>query len=156
MAEQVKPSGWRRLWVVASILFGAPILIGAFQSYRDFEYLTDVPLYEVRMRAEAALRNDMSCTRGDGQWTHRPAYPERSVRAMVPPYSREYPGDPTVPPRELTNKIVEQDLMNVSVECEGTLPQSWWWMAILPAAFMAAVGLTVRWVYRGFRPSPSS
>ena len=122
-------------------------------------HLEDVPIYEIRYQAEDAIRNDMKCYRGRGQWTSYVDYPVRTVTKVVavrPPYigqdSKSYAAES--PPKELWGKAVEQTLYNVSVTCTGITPQWWWWMAALPALFMALVGYVVRWIYRGFRPKP--
>lgn len=160
MVSEAKPwSGWRRLWVVLSALLGVPILAFAYAPYSDYKYLSDVPAYEIRYQAEDAIRNEMSCARGRGEWQSYPEYPSKSIRKTVavrPPYigqSREsYAAES--PPKELWGKEVEQQLYNVSVSCPGVTPQWWWWMATLPALFMAIVGYVARWIYRGFRPKP--
>lgn len=151
-------SGWRRLWVVLSVLLGAPILAFSFAPYSDYKYLEKVPLYEIRYQAEDAIRNDMNCYRGRGQWRSYAEYPAQSVKKIVtvrPPYvgqdSASYAAES--PPKELWGKEVEQPLYNVSVSCLGNAPQWWWWMAVLPALFMAIVGFIARWVNRGFRPT---
>lgn len=157
MSNEARPwSGWRRLWVVLSLVTGLPLLWQAYQPYTDYEYLDRVAAYDARWMAEDALRSKMNCQPYKGTWKPRAVYPEEFVMRNVPPIARPkgYESDAFTPPKELWNKPAKQQLYNISLECPGKIPNENWWWALVPAALMAAVGLTVRWIYRGFRPKP--
>lgn len=120
-------SGWRRLWIVLSLVFGAfaamltwdpthteyvTLEAGQFTTWDNFWKLPKV---------EAATKNcGAGRVRGEYGW-----------------------GGDTSP--------------TYTLECPAKDPlgTSLLW-ALLPAVVMAAVGLIVRWIYRGFRPKPAA
>jgi hypothetical protein len=155
MAESAKAwSGWRRLWAVLSLLMGAPVLYFAYQPVKHYGYLNDVPKYEVGPRALDWLRGQKKfCGKQSGVWwTTTPVYGNKTITKTYIPSAPPAGSHDWNPPQELWNKPIEQPLYDVNLNCDGALPQDWWWLAFAPAALMAAVGLTARWVYRGFRP----
>lgn len=120
-------SGWRRLWIVLSIIFGAFAAILSWQpnhteyvtiptnQFTDWDSFWKIPKVEAVTTANCGygtIRGERSYGY-DGTTTYRLECPAK---------------DP------LTTSLL--------------------W-ALVPAIVMAAVGLIVRWVYRGFRPKPA-
>jgi len=113
-------SGWRRLWVVFSILLGVPALMLGYESEkRLFAYVDQTEgetpdAFWKRAQIIPALKD---CDWGSAEAPHA--------------YGKTY-----------------------RVECDNRnryIASIRW--AFLPALLMALIGLTCRWIYRGFRPA---
>lgn len=160
-AEGKTWSGWRRLWVVVSVLCGLPILVSALIPYTETRTYYDIPDFDVPAKAYDAISKDMPCESTSGSWKSKQSYHGRSyakvvspalpMPEMIPLSTGEEIKRPHQAPKELWGKQVVQRLFDVTVECPGQLPQHWWWMAALPGLLLGGVGLTGRWVYRGFK-----
>ena len=113
-------SGWRRLWIVASILLGIPALIIGYDSEKQFSSYQDAignesnAAFWARVRLAPALED---CDWGSAKAEHS--------------YGKSYRITCRNPNRHVAALM---------------------W-ASLPAFLLALVGLTLRWIYHGFRPS---
>lgn len=112
-------SGWRRLWIVLSILLGAVTYLIEYDAYSRasafIEYQgNNEDFWRLAHRTRALGNCDWATAKADTEYPNSHGY---------------------------------------VVSCTNADPwlfASLW--ALLPAALMAAIGLTVRWIYRGFRP----
>jgi hypothetical protein len=109
-------SGWRRLWIVLSILLGAPTFLIAYTDSRGF---ASVPWSGDNNAFWSAARNTTELSNCD--WATAKASPSYDGASYY-----------------------------VSCSTNNAFWSALLW-ALLPAALMAIGGLTVRWVYRGFR-----
>lgn len=114
-------SGWRRLWIVLSILFAVPTFLLVYDSYStafaDIAWNGDNNAFWAAAYSEPALR--------ECDWPTAKAEPAIGTYSMVTCKTN----DPF-------------------------MPALLW--SLFPAVLMAAVGLTIRWIYRGFRPGRRS
>jgi len=114
-------SGWRRLWVVASILLGAPTLLIAM-SVKDFQESMrnekDVSV-ATRWVNDTTLEMRSRCN------------PKEVAKAEWDSYGGGYTGYAYC----TTKQQIALSFL----------------FALLPGALLAALGLTIRWIYRGFR-----
>ncbi len=112
-------SGWRRLWIVLSLLLGIPAGLIAYDAH-DSTYAY-VP-YTAGMKNEAfwqaAYRHPVL---QDCVWSTAEAMPPIGDEAMV------------------------------TCSISGALDMALVW-ALAPGLLLGALGLTIRWIYRGFRP----
>ncbi len=114
-------SGWRRLWIVASLLFGALTYLVAYDNYRRASALMDF--------------------NGDSEAFWMAAHHNRELGNCI----------------WATAKADHWTGTTYMISCQNADPwlfASLW--AFLPAIILAVVGITVRWVYRGFRPKTAS
>lgn len=124
MTTETKPmSGWRRLWIVASILAGVPTYYIAADSDKAYGTRYGMTFAEV----EKTYAGDVISETCEGKVS---SYTTVS-------YNREGP-------------VTTYDL-HASCQRTGSSFRSFLW-SLLPAILMAAIGLTMRWIYRGFRP----
>jgi hypothetical protein len=117
-------SGWRRLWIVFSVVFGVIAAIIAWQPTRH-DY--------VAVSQSIKTNDDLWAT---------PQMQNELSRCL--PYSAK-----------ATYAYSDTSTYTYAVDCENKDPlgTSILW-ALFPAFFMAVFGLTVRWIYRGFKPHP--
>jgi len=112
-------SGWRRLWIVLSILLGVPAGLIAYDAQRHYVY----ERYTVET-AQAGVDNE-------GRRAMRICSQVPRIAARQDEYGPDY---------------------TLSFSCKpknaGFLAFLW---ALLPGALLAAIGLTSRWIYRGFK-----
>ena len=123
-------SGWRRLWILLSVLAGVSAFLIAYQDgSRGYAYVT--------------ADQEIQALNGKQFW-----------RKLFAQAMRERPEL-----RSCIPATVEMDHSyewRYSITCDrddALFPAMLW--ALLPAALMWLVGTTVRWVYRGFRPLPA-
>jgi hypothetical protein len=115
-------SGWRRLWIVSSVLFGVFAGIIAWQPTRhDYVQVSNAVKTNVDLWATPQMRDEVIRCAGGMKATY--VWGDSSTYTYV-------------------------------VDCDNPDPltASLLW-ACVPAIVMATVGLTVRWIYRGFRPA---
>lgn len=113
-------SGWRRLWLTASVILGLPAAFLGYETEKHHVAYVDAykgesnPTFWVRARQHADLK--------DCDW-----------------------GSATA----------DRDMFMNSYRVQCNNPSRYFdaflW-GLLPALLMAVVGLTARWIYRGFRP----
>ena len=117
-ADRKPMSGWRRLWLVLSVLFGALAFWIAHDSYS-------------RAWAHVPWNGDNKAFWSAAHSNPRLSECDWSTAEAKYPIGHEY-----------------------TVYCETRYPftRALPW-AFVPALFMAAVGLAIRWIYRGFRQS---
>lgn len=114
-------SGWRRLWIVASVLLGIPAYLIAVDSYRLKLYENYASLAEAKRGLDLAM--------GLAQ-----------ARCLTPPNSlKAYPSG-----------YGEAHYLSFSCDTFAQYFDAVPW-ALLPALILAAIGLTIRWIYRGFK-----
>jgi len=109
-------SGWRRLWIVLSIVFGALAFWVAFDA--NYRIWADVPWHGDN----------------DAFWSAAHANPQLH--------------DCNWETAEAKYPIGEMYTVYCITKDPFTPALLW---ALMPALFMALVGLTIRWIYRGFR-----
>jgi hypothetical protein len=124
-------SGWKRLWIVLSLLAGVPIFL--IQYNED----TNTTVYHTPSRSIAALKDQAFWNAL--YWEAHAKQP--SLKGCILP---------TVEMKK------ESYGLGYSIECERTFvsaanPAIFY--AAFPALFMWLVGWTLHWVYRGFRPN---
>lgn len=118
-------SGWRRLWIVLSILFAIPAALIAWQPQHSDLLTVKRGSANDDVWAIARSRNGLSrCDWGTAQAKY------------------------------LWNED-EGDLYSVECDDKDPLTPALLW-SFFPALLMAGVGLTIRWVYRGFRAAKPS
>jgi hypothetical protein len=132
MRASRKPmSGWRRLWIALSLVFGLPLFLVQFSEDREayaYHYASSVLAgFDVEthggliFREASAKRPDLNDCNTSSINMSRAASGAYEIRCTRSVWSAMFPA---------------------------------LWFAILPAIAMAGVGLAVRWIYRGFRPAP--
>jgi hypothetical protein len=132
--ENRKPmSGWKRLWIVLSVVIGAPVF-AATHSMGAKAYVSVQPSAEVRELQGQAFWNALF---------EQAKREHRSVRSCVLPTVRMQSSFGTY-------YSVECDRLTINVTIEAFL------LAFLPALAMWIVGVTSRWVYRGFRSAKAN
>lgn len=127
--EKSKPmSGWRRLWIVLSIVLGIPVFAIA---------------YDDRSRIYTTLEPNQYVQSLQGQefWDalfEQSLHEERSTRScLISTVRMESFG-------QYYSVSCERDPTDVIIEALL--------LALIPGLFMLLVGLTIRWIYRGFKP----
>lgn len=116
-------SGWRRLWIVLSIIFGVFAAIISWQPTRhDYVQVSNTIKTNDDLWGTSQMQDEL---------THCVPYSAKATYAYG--YGSTY---------------------TYVVECDEKDPvtTSFLW-ALFPALLMAVVGLTVRWIYSGFRPA---
>lgn len=124
-------SGWKRLWVVLSLLIGAPIFLVQFGEDRS------VNAYHSPSQATAALKD---------QAFWNALYREANAT------------QPALKGCILDSVKMSQEFYgpDYHIECERSFISAAYpaiLYALFPALFMWLLGWTVNWVYRGFRPT---
>ncbi len=128
-ADRKPLSGWRRLWLVVSALLAIPTyLIAADANSYAFVTVPATP-------AMATLSGQEWID--EGYWSAQRN--RRELRGCILPTTRVMPG------YNEGEYNVSCDRRPVNVFFDSIL-----W-ALLPAILLAAIGLTTRWVYRGFK-----
>ena len=130
-SDRLPMSGWRRLWIVLSILIGVPTLLIA---YHDGSHVN----------AYITADQKIQSLTGQQFWDQLAlqAKRERSELGSCIP---------------ATVRMEHAYEWSYSITCDrndALVPALLW--ALLPAALMWAVGKTMRWIYRGFRPVPAA
>jgi len=122
-------SGWRRLWIVLSILTGIPTaLVGWTEWYTERAFVTaPEELHSLESKAFTKAMGDLALQQN-------PAMANCAPRTMRANASFDWSYDITC-----TRPVALAAAIALL-------------LALVPATLMAAVGLTVRWIYRGFRP----
>lgn len=111
-------SGWRRLWIVLSIILGALAFLAAYDA--NSSGFAEVKYTDGMSNAAFWQKARESSALSDCDWTTAKADAGFS------------------------------DSMFVTCTNKNPAGPAFLW-ALAPAAFMAAAGLTIRWIYRGFR-----
>jgi|JI10StandDraft_1071094.scaffolds.fasta_scaffold416410_2 hypothetical protein len=141
--EMKTMSGWRRLWIVLSIIFGlAAGSIDYFSNKRLFqsfeatqEKLNKVPPVMTMIGGAPIL----SSLKGDALFWEAVRREIDLTRCAAPAHA-----EPSYGGAYWISCPLKRDLV----------PTVGW--ALLPALIMAAAGLTCRWIYRGFRGQPKA
>jgi hypothetical protein len=116
-----KMGGWWRLWVVASVLLGVPTWIISANTHDVSDYQSDM----TRVEAEA--------------WV---------ARAQAKVHRCGLSGKPDI----AAQPDISGGLYSGSFYCTSDRQYILsYFYALLPGAILAAIGLTGRWVFRGFR-----
>lgn len=127
-------SGWLRLWLVLSLVIGLPVFFIQWNEDRHFWKYYEPS--DVVQRAANGNVEDMLLV---------------EAKFMIPELADCMDG--TVEIRRVTYGS------GYDIDCtlhglDALFPAIWY--AIFPAIFLFAVGWTIGWVYRGFRPKPVS
>jgi len=117
-------SGWRRLWIVLSVLFAIPTYIIAADNDDARGSASNLTFEEVQKTYVVSLIKE-------------PCEANTATSFTTVAYA---PNDPVT-------------RYNLEASCKRAGYQERAFMiALIPAFLMALAGLTARWVYRGFRP----
>lgn len=131
-AQKQPMSGWRRLWIVLSVLFGLLTALAAHDEYNDV-YTWYTPSSALDKLA--------------GKDFYRALFAEASKQ------------NAELKNCDLKTVDISRSGSDYIIKCKThtafavTFALLW---ALLPAAFMYVTGKTARWVYRGFRPPNNS
>lgn len=129
--ERKPMSGWKRLWIVLSLLMGAPIFL--------IQYGEDSSAYVTHWPSDAT-----AALTGQAFWD-----------AL---YWEAHAKQPSLQGCILSTAELEKDAYGGSytITCERTFGSAIYpaiLYALFPALFLWLVGWTINWVYRGFRPA---
>lgn len=119
-------SGWRRLWIVLSLIIGVPVFAIAYDDASQV-YISIEPNDRVKELNGQEFWNALYQQAREQYRSAKGCY--RESIAMRHLYENQY-----------------------SITCERSAFFDALFFAALPSFFMWLVGLTIRWVYRGFRP----
>ena len=117
-------SGWRRVWVVLSILFGLPAAYIAYDTNMARETFYGRTQAEIDDADWRGVEAQLNCTARTG--THR----------TLSSYTTEDRGK-----FDVYFTCRKRNSLGFALA-----------LGLAPALLMAAVGLTMRWIWRGFRP----
>ena len=129
-ANRPSMSGWRRLWIVLSILLGVPAFLIAYQDgSRGYAYID--------------ASQETRSLKGQQFWNQlfeQAKHDRTELRSCIP----------------ATVRMDHSYEWSYSITCDrrdAFFPALLW--ALLPATLMWFIGKTIRWIYRGFRPLPT-
>lgn len=128
-----KLSGWRRLWIVLSVLSGVPVGLIAWDTWK-----TELAFVTADDRAQNLPRDAF-------------------IKAMNAKAREQNPNMANCANHTTRGQNVGG--WDYEISCARPLPLVAliaFLFALLPGAVMALCGLTIRWVYRGFRAAGDS
>lgn len=118
-------TGWQRLWLVFSLLFGVPAWFLGYEAYKTATFLVEMPVQPTSSKVE---RDKLFWQRA---YAHHEAEPCRGALSISYSFSDSHYVTCDTPTRGRANAL------------------QW---ALLPGLIFGVIGYTIGWIIRGFRP----